>query len=249
MEALPDLDSVVTTADLILSILPPAGAPGLAKQVAAAMKRTGVRPAYADCNAVSPATVRAIAAEIEKAGAPFIDAGIVGPAPVDPPPTRFYVSGADCTHMDALSSPAVAVRGLGSEVGRASGLKMCYAALTKGTWTLQTALLMAAASLGVAQELETEFSESQASALALMRSRIPRLPADAARWVGEMEEISATFEAAGVTGKFHDGAAEIFRLLAKTPFAEETRENMDRARTLEDTIAALLDGPARGHGS
>ena len=155
---------------------------------------------------------------------------------------RFYVSGADCAPMDVLSGPAITVRPLGTEVGRASALKMCYAALTKGSWTLHTALLVAAASLGVLQELQVELSESQKGAYADMRARIPRLPADAARWVGEMEEIAATFEAAGVTGNFHDGAAAIFRLLAATPFAAETRQTMDPTRTLEETIAALVEG-------
>jgi hypothetical protein len=31
------------------------------------------------------------------------------------------------------------------------------------------------------------------------------------RWVGEMEEIAATFEAAGLPGGFHRAAAEVYR--------------------------------------
>jgi hypothetical protein len=31
------------------------------------------------------------------------------------------------------------------------------------------------------------------------------------RWVGEMEEIAATFEANGLPGGFHHAAAEVFR--------------------------------------
>jgi hypothetical protein len=52
-----------------------------------------------------------------------------------------------------------------------------------------------------------------------------------------MEEIAKTFTEAGVTPAFHDGAAEIFRLLASTPFAAETRETIDAKRTAADTIA------------
>ena len=51
-----------------------------------------------------------------------------------------------------------------------------------------------------------------------------------------MEEIAATFDAAGVTPHFHQGAAEIFRLLASTPFADESPETIDRGRSLEETI-------------
>ncbi len=34
-------------------------------------------------------------------------------------------------------------------MGRASGIKMCYAALTKGTFTLHTAVLVAAEAMGL----------------------------------------------------------------------------------------------------
>ena len=62
-----------------------------------------------------------------------------------------------------------------------------------------------------------------------------------------MEEIAATFAAAGVTPGFHEGAAEIFRLLDSTPFASESPETIDRSRTLKDTIretATRLPGRA-----
>jgi len=69
-----------------------------------------------------------------------------------------------------------------------------------------------------------------------MRARVPFLPADSARWIGELEEIAATFASAGVSSGFHDGAADVFKILAQTPFAEETRANMDTTRTLEDAL-------------
>ena len=63
----------------------------------------------------------------------------------------------------------------------------------------------------------------------------------AARWVGEMEEIAKTFEAAGVTPNFHLGARDVFKLLAATPLSAETRETIDRSRTLEQSIEIYLD--------
>ena len=241
------LDEVVEAASLVLSILPPASALGQAGTVARAMKRTGAKPVYVDCNAISPATVLDIAAVMEDAGAPFIDAGIIGLKPdgVGPGP-RFYVSGADTGPMQALDGKGFQVKAVGSEAGRASALKMCYAGLTKGTWTLHAAVLLAAEGHGLTAELREEFEYSQAPALAAMEARTPRLPADSGRWIGEMEEIAKTFAEAGVPSGFHEGAAAIFRILAETPFASETRENFDAARTMEETIrvaAGLLDKP------
>jgi len=233
---LDSLDAVATEASLVLSILPPASAMGLARDMAAAMERSGARPVYVDCNAISPGTARDIANVIEAVGAPFIDAGIIGTKPGIGPGPRFYVSGADTAPMQALDGKGFQVLGLGPEPGRASAIKMCYAGLTKGTWTLHTAVLLAAEAQGLTAELRAELEYSQGQALAQMEACVPRLPADSGRWIGEMEEIAKTFADAGVTPGFHEGAAEIFRLLSQTPFASETREIIDESRTLEETL-------------
>lgn len=236
MRDLDSLEAVVAGTDLVLSILPPAAALAQAEAMGAAMRATGARPVYVDCNAVSPMTAVEVGAVIGAAGAPFIDCGIIGLAPGKGPPTRFHVSGADTTPMERLDGRGIKVVPMGPEPGRASALKMVYAGLTKGTFTLHTAVLVAAWQLGVFEETVAEYANSQKAALDAMRARVPRLPADAARWVGEMEEIAATLASVGVTPGFHEGAAEIFALLARTPFAEETRETLDESRTLEQAV-------------
>ena len=138
--------------------------------------------------------------------------------------------------MDELDGKGIAVRNLGPEIGRASGIKMCYASMTKGTSALRVAMLATAQSLGLYDELVAELSFSQQGPLSAMESGVPGLPANAGRWIGEMEEIAATFDAAGVTPRFHQGAAEIFRLLASTPFADESPETIDRDRSLKETM-------------
>ncbi len=236
-----DLESLLAEADLVLSILPPEAALGLARDVAAAMRRSGSAPPYADCNAVSPETTRALGALFEGTGAPFIDGGIIGAAPrPGRPPMRFYVSGEAAGLMDALDCHGISVRHVGPEIGRASAVKMCYASITKGTNTLHTAAMTVADALGVGETVRGEIDESLPAVMQHMRGTIPRLPADSGRWVGEMEEIARTFASVGVTPRFHQGAAEMFRLLDSTPYGRETRETMDTGRTLEETVAACL---------
>jgi 3-hydroxyisobutyrate dehydrogenase-like beta-hydroxyacid dehydrogenase len=247
-----DLDGVLAAAEGILAILPPAEAEPLARRVAEAMARSGRTPIYADCNAVSPATVRRIGDSMTAAGAPFIDAGIIG---VPPAPgrveTRFYASGPEAGWLEGLAGSGerggIAVIGLSDEIGRASAIKMAYAALTKGTMTLQAAVLVTAMRLGVFEELCREFEKSQTQAWARM-GILPFLPADSGRWIGEMEQIAATFRDAGVPDDFHRGAAAIFRMMAATPFAAESRESLDRSRTVEDAIRVFAEHlpPRRG---
>ena len=239
VEDLPDLDALLAETALVLSILPPASALGTAEAVAAAMGRSGATPPYVDCNAISPATASAIDAVIREAGAPFIDGGIIGTKPGGGFLPRLYVSGPDTAPAEAIDGEAFEVKPMGAEVGRASAIKMCYAGLTKGTWTLYTAVLTAAEAMGLGDDLAAEFQNSQRDAYARMQSIVPRLPADSARWIGEMEEIAATFDDAGVTPGFHQGAAAMFRLLAATPFADETRETYDSNRSLKETVEVV----------
>ena len=68
LERLPDLDSVVAEAELVLSIVPPDQAVATAAEIAAAAARTGSRPLVGDWNAVAPATVRAIGHSLAEVG-------------------------------------------------------------------------------------------------------------------------------------------------------------------------------------
>ncbi|MDD9949424.1 MAG: DUF1932 domain-containing protein [candidate division Zixibacteria bacterium] len=241
----PDLDELVRNTDLILAILVPDRARALAGQVAEVMKRTGSSAAYADCNAISPDSAREIDRVITAAGGRFIDAGIIGGPPGADEKTRFYASGPYETILTHLDGHGILVRPLGGEVGRASGIKMCYASVTKGTSALHAAALTAAEVMGLGEELLAEFAESQGQRLKAM-SGVNSLSAKAFRWIGEMREIAATYERAGVSPGFHEGAEHIFRLIAESPIGHERPETVDRDRTLEETVAIFAEAARRG---
>jgi 3-hydroxyisobutyrate dehydrogenase-like beta-hydroxyacid dehydrogenase len=238
----PDLETVVAEAELVLCILPPELAPAVARDVAGAMGRAGATPVYADCNAVSPDTTREIAKTITSAGAEYVDGGIVGHAPgKSDMPVRLFVSGPRTAPLIELGGGRIDVRECGLEIGAASAVKMCYASVSKGTNTLHTAALMAAERLGVGELVRAEFEYSAPGAFRQMNTMVPRLPVDAARWIGEMIEIIQTYESVGVTPNFHRGARDIYEILVKTPIAAETRDTLDPNRTLEQALGMYLD--------
>jgi len=233
----PDLDALVSQVDLILSIIVPDEATNIAQQIADAMIRTGAKPAYADVNAIAPQTVRGIETIIRDAGASFIDAGIIGG-----PPRKGYTpfipcSGPDTAIFQALTNYALDVRFVGEEVGQASGLKMVYAASTKGTTALWTELLTAARILGLEDVLRAEIEESPV--YARTRNSIPSMPNRSRRWVGEMEEIARTFEDIGMTPKILLGAAEMYDLVGQTPLGDLTTR--DPNPTVDEVIDALIE--------
>ncbi|MGH2544978.1 MAG: NAD(P)-binding domain-containing protein, partial [Ardenticatenaceae bacterium] len=139
----PGLEEMVREADLVMSIMVPAEAVNTATRIAEAIRAAGVDTPYADCNAVSPQTSRSMESIINGAGGRFIDGGIIGGPPGRGAPPRFYVSGPHSDVMNELDGKGIVIKNIGGAVGRASGVKMCYAAMTKGTSTLQIALLTA----------------------------------------------------------------------------------------------------------
>jgi len=233
------LDAVVEAADFFFSIAPPTAAPDIARNAIAAMQRTGKTIPYADCNAISPMTVMAMAEDFAAADIPFVDAGIIGRAPGVDSKTQFYATGAEAMRLKVLDDNGMAVTVLSDRIGDASALKMCFASITKGTNALYATALIAAARYGLGPELAQEIEGRAPAIWQAMNRAVPWLAADADRWTGEMEEIAATYDAVGMPDGFHRGAADLFRKLAATPLGDETRETLDRTRTLEQTIAIL----------
>jgi 3-hydroxyisobutyrate dehydrogenase-like beta-hydroxyacid dehydrogenase len=186
------------TADVILSICPPHAAREVARSVSA------FRGIYVDANAISPATSREVRALVPHAD--FVDGGIIGPPPAAPGSTRLYLSGDKAHDVAALFAGTILDARV---VADASALKLAYAAWTKGSAALIIAAHQLAEALGVENELDEEWraaglTERHAAALRAADEK-------GWRWVGEMEEIAATFAAAGLPDGFHRAAAEIYR--------------------------------------
>lgn len=134
------LSEIVVKADWILSILPPHDAVSFAEKVRDAAanrdKEASTEPlVFANCNAVSPETVKRIAGILADTGIKVIDAGIIGGPPRDGYGPTFYASAAaeDRDMLDtfvAFSEYVLRVSpltGEGTGVGDASALKMSYA--------------------------------------------------------------------------------------------------------------------------
>jgi 3-hydroxyisobutyrate dehydrogenase-like beta-hydroxyacid dehydrogenase len=248
IEALPDDATLVREADALLAVLVPAAAPALGERIARALEETGATLLYADLNAIAPRTAHGIGVRLEGAGARFVDGGIIGgpPQPGRAGP-RIYLSGAPAPELEVLGQHGLEVRVLGPEVGQASGLKMCYAAMTKGLTALATELLVAGEAMGLSAPLRAEL-EGQQSLWGWMQRSVPGMPPKAYRWVGEMEEIAATFAATGLTPRILEGAADMYRFVGETPLGQETPEARRQGTTLEEVVRILAQSLPPGEG-
>jgi len=239
LEDVGTLERMVAECDVILSIMNPAAAEDFAGTAAMAIAQSARKPLFVDCNAVSPATVQAMAREIAAAGGTLVDGGIIGPPPRGTAKPRLYVSGQDAARLTALETPQLIVRVVGERVGEASALKMCYGAMTKGATALALELLIAARHLGVEESLERELLDTRREVYEWIIGALPVMPPKAYRWVPEMEQEAATFAEIGMTPRILQGAADMYAFVADTPLGRETPENRDRSRTGRDVVRQL----------
>jgi 3-hydroxyisobutyrate dehydrogenase-like beta-hydroxyacid dehydrogenase len=188
---------LAAAAAVLISVCPPHAA----REVAASVD--GFDGIYVDANAVSPATAREIGG---------VDGGIVGPPPRDGASARLYLSGPRADEVARLfAGTAVEPRVLGDEVGTASAMKMAFAAWSKGTAAMLLTIARLAEQHGVDEPLLAEWREWHPELLDDLERAHRSADRKGWRWVGEMEEIAATFAAAGLPDGFHRAAAEVFR--------------------------------------
>jgi 3-hydroxyisobutyrate dehydrogenase-like beta-hydroxyacid dehydrogenase len=176
---------------------------------------------YLDANAISPQRAAKLGQMMESAGIPFVDGGIIGGPVWEPQSTWLYLSGKEANRIAALfSAGPLETKVIGTRIGKASALKMCYAAYSKGTTALLCATLAAAEALHARNELYQQWEFDNPGFSEQAARKASGVTAKAWRFEGEMKEITATFHEAGLPDGFHAAAAEIYGRMAGFKGAE-----------------------------
>ncbi len=100
--------------------------------------------------------------------------------------------------------------------------------------------MVAAKALGVDEALRAEQAQGPGSPRLWVERSIATMPPKASRWVGEMEEIAATFEDLGLTPRILLGAADLYRFVSGTPLGAETPESRTRGQTWDVVVEELV---------
>ncbi len=216
-------DDQIAASDIILSILPPGDALGLAERLAPALRAAAKKPIYVDCNALDPKTVINIGRVIEATGATFVDGGIIGGPPKPGYTPRIYLSGEAAPRVAELTKYGLEMPIQPGPAGAASAMKMSYAGITKGFTALGAAMMLAATRAGTAEDLKAELSSSQPALFAWLTRQTPGMYSKAYRWVAEMEEIAAFVGEDPAARQYFEGAARLYERLA-ADFEGEKRE-------------------------
>lgn len=223
------VENMCRSCSILISVCPPHAAGEVADQVLAC----SFKGLYVDVNAISPRKAKQISEKMQNEGIPFVDGGIIGGPAWEPDSTWLYLSGDDAQRVaDCFKDGLLQTEIISSEVGDASALKMCYAALTKGTSALLCSVMGAAEGLGVREHLQRQWDRDELGSAERNIQRVRRVTAKAWRFAGEMEEIASTFEGAGQPGGFHLAAAEIYARM-------EGFKGQKQPPQLEEVLTAL----------
>ncbi|MGW5658256.1 DUF1932 domain-containing protein [Streptomyces humi] len=198
------LPELLERSDIVISLCPPAAAEDLAREVTG-HAFTGV---YLEANAINPERTARIA-ELLGATATVVDGGVIGSPPVGGKSPTLYLSGpaAEAADVEALFAGTDVQTGvLGTEIGKASALKLAYASFQKTSRVLVALSVGLAHAHGVDQEL-LHVAARRSDSYLTEPEYIAKTAARAWRWGPEMQEVADSLEAAGLPPEMLRAAA------------------------------------------
>jgi 3-hydroxyisobutyrate dehydrogenase-like beta-hydroxyacid dehydrogenase len=172
---------------------------------------------FFDMNSVAPDTKRAASAVIDARGGRYIDVAVMSPVNPARLATPLLVSAPYSEDGAALLMQLgfTNVRVVGTEVGRASTIKMLRSVMYKGMEALTAECLIACERAGVTDEVIGSFGNAKESGDWASEAdyRLDRMMVHGLRRAAEMEESVKTLEALGVVPSMTQGTAERHRAI------------------------------------
>lgn len=215
VEALESLDEVVEASDVVLSLVSPAAALPVARQVAAC-KRRRADAIYVDANSTSPMMTRQLAGLLERRGFRFVDATIHGSASRLSQMGLVHLSGTAADSVSDLFRPFVAVRALGDEPGLASTMKMLVSIMVKGIIALFVEASVAGREAGLLDEFLASITQLYPGVMALAGRALPTYPRHVGRRVEELYDLEATLGELGVEPFMTPAMRRLIELLSES---------------------------------
>ncbi|RDW90515.1 DUF1932 domain-containing protein [Aspergillus mulundensis] len=259
----PSIKDLVSLCSVILSIVPPKDSFATAQRIHETMSGSPSRNQnqplyYLDLNATAPSLTR----ETNDLLSPnpnivYIDGGIIGG-----PPRRTSTAEEDKWTLPSIvtsgpslpSNPAYThlletlnIEHISPSIGAASGLKMCFASMTKGVYALAIQSFVTAESMGVFPELKRYMGEHNPGTFEIVNKGVVGMPPKAWRWVNEMQQIGAMMEEEGGFERgLYEEIGEVYRVVAEdTALGLEQTGRRERGTTVEDVVAVMREGMKR----
>ena len=226
VEASPGPAEALADAELVLSLVTADAAPRAAAEYAGFLREDAI---WCDMNSVAPQTKQQAARVIGEHGGRYVDVAVM--APVDPAALSvpLLISGPDAEQVEQLLHRAgfANTRIVGSEVGRASAIKMIRSVMVKGLEALTDECAAAARAAGVYDEVMASLDASKRdwNWTETTEYNLERMETHGLRRAAEMEEVAATLQALGVEPLMTEAAVVRQRSAARNATRDTNRKS------------------------
>jgi 3-hydroxyisobutyrate dehydrogenase-like beta-hydroxyacid dehydrogenase len=230
--------------DLVISCVTGAMAVSVAEEAA---PHLGARHLFVDVNTASPKVKEQAAAIVEKAGAAFCDAAMMGPIPTYLHRVPILASGSGAERFQSLMQPyGMNIRLIGAKPGQASAIKMFRSIFMKGLLSLFLEMLTATHRYGVDETVLASIAETMdgPTFLETARAQMTKGSVNAGRMAHEMEDVVATLDELGVPAGMSRAAREKLEWCAG--FGLRERFGGEIPSTLEEVLRAMETPPQDG---
>lgn len=228
-------EELVKRADLVLSVVVSDAAHDVVRTLADWAETADETILLAEMNPVAPTTVRSIADEFDEY-VDVVDGSIIGPAH-DLSRATFHFSGGRADEANALSNYGLNTTVLGDRLGQASGLKLCYAGMTKGLSALGMDLLLGAAALDVESDIEELYRDRLPGVMAFLDGRLPGNPKRAERRAQELDEWATMLEGMDIDDRLARAGSDRLHWLGSLELdTDDADDAVETARRVLDAV-------------
>ncbi len=192
------IGELVSRAEVLISCVTGAMALSVAEEAAPFLTANHL---YADVNTASPRVKEGVAAVVERTGAAFVDAAMMGAIPTFLHRVPILASGSGAVRFRECMQPyGMNIRVIGTKPGQASAIKLFRSIFMKGLLSLFIETLTATHRYGVDDLVLGSVAESLDGTPFLETARVQMTKGvvNAERMAHEMEEVIATLEELGV---------------------------------------------------
>jgi 3-hydroxyisobutyrate dehydrogenase-like beta-hydroxyacid dehydrogenase len=231
------IDELLSRVEVVFSCVTGAMAVSVAEE-GVPFLRTG--HLFADVNTAAPQVKEQVARIVEKTGAEFVDAAMMGAIPTFLHKVPILASGSGAERFKAAMEPyGMSIRVIGAKPGQASAIKMFRSIFMKGILSLFLEMLTATHRYGVDETVLNSIAESLDGTPFLETARVQMTKGvvNAERMAHEMKELIATLEGMGVSVEMSRATME--KLLWCAGFGLRERYGGELPKTLTEVLQAM----------
>ena len=234
---------LLARAEVVISCVTGAMAIEVAQEAAPFL---GAGQLYADVNTAAPHVKESVAGIVEKTGALFTDAAMMGAIPTFLHRVPILASGSGAARFLEIMQPyGMNIRVIGEKPGQASAIKMFRSIFMKGLLSLFLEMLTATHRYGVDEMVLASIAESLDGMpfRETARVQMTKGTVNAERMAHEMEEVIATLEELGVPAEMSRASRE--KLLRCAGLGLRERFGGELPSTLEEVLGEMERAPVK----